>query len=384
MTVTPRLGGTYFIASKTSGCGSRNFRTSLRRARGCRTFAFTFVAPLVSYPFCKFSRCMSAPPRGSLPGSGGGAGRSFLDVSRCCAAHQGALRQSVVVLPDFVSVEEEHALVAFAEAGFGARGMHAYARGPGLETGGCIDCYREFDVPPDELRAAQLPGAVVRRMRGLLKLLTMTQWCASKEEEEAGSPQDTGFSPHSLQQGADTLLALETMDYNLPDEVLYPTHRIIDLAADGGVITPHVDEQDRFGRFVLVLNLMTDCVIRLRALPPLEDRKRWLPCPAEFADVIVPQRGAYLLSGLARYAYAHEVLSVAATLRPARRVSLVGRDAGPALSPLGDGAFAPERVAGEAVGLGTHWPRITTQLGELTARDVAQWLNSFSPTPQST
>merc|ERR1712008_280912 len=155
--------------------------------------------------------------------------------------------------------------------------------------------------------------------------------------------------------------------------------------------------------FVLVLNLMTDCIIRLRALPPLEDRKRWLPCPAEFADVIVPQRGAYLLSGLARYAYAHEVLSsdqiVTATtavvggggttaaalpLRQGRRLSLVGRDAGPALSPLGDGAFALEHVAGEAIGLGTHWPRITTQLGELTARDVAQWLNSFSPMPPST
>lgn len=342
---------------------------------------------------------MSTTPRGNLPSSRD-AVNTFLDVSRCCAAHQVALRHSVVVLPDFVSTEEERALVAFADVGFAARGMHDYARGPGLETGGCIDCYREFDVPHEELQATQLPGAVIRRMRGLLKVLTMTGWCASNEE--ARGPQHTEFSPHSLQPNAETSLALTTIDYNLPDDVLYPTHRIIDLAADGGVITPHVDEQDRFGRFVLVLNLMTDCVIRLRSLPPLEDRKRWLPCPAEFADVVVPQRGAYLLSGLARYAYAHEVLSgdntatattdsvngetaaAALPLRRGRRVSLVARDAGPALSPLGDGAFALEHVAGEAIGLGTHWPRITTQLGNLTARDVARWLNSCGPMPAST
>ena len=56
-------------------------------------------------------------------------------------------------------------------------------------------------------------------------------------------------------------------------------HRVIDLDGDGGVITAHVDDQDSFGRFIVVLNLLAPCRVRLaksvgqREIAPISPRR---------------------------------------------------------------------------------------------------------------
>lgn len=301
----------------------------------------------------------------------------FADLSALPEEHQNALRQCVVVVPDFVSIAEEQSLVEVSDEQFAAKGLD-YERGPGMSTGGCIDKYREYDAHPADFGNASA-GEVIRRMRAVLKVLAVTR-------QADGFP-GSGFSLDKMPRGEEATMALGVIDASVPEEVLYPVHRVIDLAPDGGVITPHVDEQDTFGRFILVLNLLADSVIRLRRLPPLSRGDQWSPCLDEFADVAVPRRGAYLLEGLSRYAYAHEVLSGSGpahelswsgrSWRRGRRLSIVGRDAGPVLSPLDQKAFAPTIVAGELVGPGTHWPCRGTALDEGSMAKLAAWVESF-------
>jgi len=258
-----------------------------------------------------------------------------------------------------------------------------YARGPGTATGGCIDRYREYDTAFDGVGDEEAQAAV-RRLRGVVKMLALAHGTPGAAGEDS-------FSLAAMPAGDQSAAALGVIDSTVPDSLIYPSCRVIDLAADGGVITPHVDDQTMFGRFILVLNLLTDAVIRLRALPPLERGADWWPPEGEFADVAVPRRGVYLLAGLSRYAYTHEVLpgSGAGGLLSCqgrswpqgRRLSVVVREAGPALSPLGGAAFAPELVAGEAVGPGSHWPCRESPPGEALAAKLSAWMQVHGPHP---
>lgn len=306
------------------------------------------------------------------------------DLSRVRLPHRDALRDSVTVLPDFVSAEEELAVVRTAERHFAAEGLQ-YARGPGTATGGCIDCYREYDAVFDG-GGDEEAAAAIRRLRGVVKMLALTHSTHTGASEG-------GFSLATMPAGDQTHAALNIIDQSVPNALLYPSYRVIDLAADGGVITPHVDDQTTFGRFILVLNLLTDTVIRLRALPPLQQGADWWPPEDEYADVAVPRRGVYLLAGLSRYAYTHEVLSGSSpgellswggrSWRQGRRISVVVRDAGPGISPSGEAAFAPELVAGEPVGPGSHWPRRETPLDKELARRLGAWMDAHGPRPSS-
>eukprot|EP01062_Namystynia_karyoxenos_P006076 TRINITY_DN12122_c1_g6_i1.p1 TRINITY_DN12122_c1_g6~~TRINITY_DN12122_c1_g6_i1.p1 ORF type:complete len:372 (+),score=83.24 TRINITY_DN12122_c1_g6_i1:67-1182(+) len=310
----------------------------------------------------------------------------WIDVSRAPVEDREELRRCVAVVPDFVSAEEERALVEQGEAHFRSEGM-GYARGPGWATGGCIDLYREYDSDPDRWTGAA--AAAVSRLRRCLTALL----CAQR-------------SGRSL-QGLLCLPALASLWWGpasgpLPHAGVYPGDRVIDLCR-GGRITPHVDDQDSFGALIFTVNLLSPCVVRFRAVPRRADRGNF-PSVREspgHADCLVPRRALYAFTGLARYGYTHEVLggdaprfvvpapqppgSAPAAVERGRRVSLVCREAGPSHSGRSAAelaAVSTPPAAAAPVGPGTHWPTRDQLRRELPGPGAAEDLMSWMGDPR--
>mmetsp|Transcript_11101 Transcript_11101/g.28225 ORF Transcript_11101/g.28225 Transcript_11101/m.28225 type:complete len:130 (+) Transcript_11101:262-651(+) len=98
-----------------------------------------------------------------------------------------------------------------------------------------------------------------------------------------------------------------------------PPH-VIDLRADGR-IDPHIDSVKFSGDVVAGLSLLAAATMRLDAADPATG----LPDPAkadDFVEFRLRPRSFYVLSGPARFHYAHSVFDLAG-----RRLSLILRDA---------------------------------------------------------
>ncbi|XP_033219512.1 alpha-ketoglutarate-dependent dioxygenase alkB homolog 7, mitochondrial [Belonocnema kinseyi] len=95
---------------------------------------------------------------------------------------------------------------------------------------------------------------------------------------------------------------------------------VLDLSAEGW-IKPHVDSIRFCGDVIAGISLLSDCVMRLSSVEK-EDRKE---------DFFLPRRSLYIMSGLARQKYNHEVLSAAESIFQgkkvprARRISVICR-----------------------------------------------------------
>lgn len=81
------------------------------------------------------------------------------------------------------------------------------------------------------------------------------------------------------------------------DGKILPYTHVLDLAKDG-VIKPHVDSSRFCGSTVAVLSLLSDSVGRLC----LEKDKD------QIVDVFIPRRSLYIMKGVARYDFTHEIL----------------------------------------------------------------------------
>jgi alkylated DNA repair protein alkB homolog 7 len=112
-----------------------------------------------------------------------------------------------------------------------------------------------------------------------------------------------------------------------PDLPFLPVH-VIDLAAEG-FIKPHVDSVKFSGCFVAGLSLLSPAIMRLRG----EDGKA---PPSSMVRMLLEPRSLYVLSGDARYHYAHEILppgqeeeegwAGGRAVKRGRRISLIFRD----------------------------------------------------------
>lgn len=110
-----------------------------------------------------------------------------------------------------------------------------------------------------------------------------------------------------------------------PDLPCLPVH-VIDLAADG-FIKPHVDSVKFSGGFVAGVSLLSPAIMRLRG-------EEGLAPPASMVRMLLQPRSLYVLSGDARYRYAHEILpdgeeeewAGGKVVKRGRRISLIFRD----------------------------------------------------------
>eukprot|EP00698_Gefionella_okellyi_P003990 TRINITY_DN13699_c0_g1_i1.p1 TRINITY_DN13699_c0_g1~~TRINITY_DN13699_c0_g1_i1.p1 ORF type:complete len:234 (+),score=43.84 TRINITY_DN13699_c0_g1_i1:75-776(+) len=105
---------------------------------------------------------------------------------------------------------------------------------------------------------------------------------------------------------------------------LLPVH-ILDLERTG-FISPHVDSVKFSGPTLCGLSLLSDCIMRLRH-PTVT---------SEYVELLLRARSLYVLTGPARYEWAHEILPGEEQLfdgrepvRRGRRISLLFRDEAP-------------------------------------------------------
>ncbi|XP_033337498.2 alpha-ketoglutarate-dependent dioxygenase alkB homolog 7, mitochondrial [Megalopta genalis] len=84
-----------------------------------------------------------------------------------------------------------------------------------------------------------------------------------------------------------------------PKEMLQlPLIHVLDLASEGW-IKPHVDSIRFCGEIIAGLSLLSDCVMRLTMVGHETTHKD---------EFLLPQRSLYIMSGVARYNYNHEIL----------------------------------------------------------------------------
>lgn len=74
---------------------------------------------------------------------------------------------------------------------------------------------------------------------------------------------------------------------------------VLDLAEDGW-IKPHVDSSRFCGEVIATISLLSDCIMRLTYVG--HEKDYW-------DDVFVPKRSLYIMKGIARHKYNHEILS---------------------------------------------------------------------------
>ncbi|XP_011504813.1 PREDICTED: alpha-ketoglutarate-dependent dioxygenase alkB homolog 7, mitochondrial [Ceratosolen solmsi marchali] len=73
---------------------------------------------------------------------------------------------------------------------------------------------------------------------------------------------------------------------------------VLDLAEDGW-IKPHVDSIKFCGEIIATVSLLSDCVMRFTYVGHEEDY---------WDDFFIPRRSLYIMKGVARYKYNHEIL----------------------------------------------------------------------------
>ncbi|XP_014230035.1 alpha-ketoglutarate-dependent dioxygenase alkB homolog 7, mitochondrial [Trichogramma pretiosum] len=74
---------------------------------------------------------------------------------------------------------------------------------------------------------------------------------------------------------------------------------VLDLAEDGW-IKPHVDSHRFCGEIIATISLLSDAIMRLTYVG--HEKQYW-------DDIFVPRRSLYIMKGVARHKYNHEVLS---------------------------------------------------------------------------
>ena len=118
------------------------------------------------------------------------------------------------------------------------------------------------------------------------------------------------------------------------DAQFLPPH-VLDLA-ENGFIKPHVDSLIASGEIVAGLSLLSPSIMRLT--PKKDSEKGTADRRSAYPDVVLLQlrpRSFYVLSGKARYEYAHEILPGPVVWRGGevsereRRISIILRDALP-------------------------------------------------------
>lgn len=119
---------------------------------------------------------------------------------------------------------------------------------------------------------------------------------------------------------------------------------VLDLAADG-VIKAHVDSTRYCGSTIAGLSLLTDCIMRLRRVDESEydqsgaDSGKQISSKSvegdskhsHYVDVLLKRRSLYVMGGLSRYKFSHEVLPTNSEFRGAavnkdRRISIICRN----------------------------------------------------------
>lgn len=96
---------------------------------------------------------------------------------------------------------------------------------------------------------------------------------------------------------------------------------VLDLA-ENGWIKPHVDSTRYCGEVIATMSLLSDCIMRLTYVDHETDY---------WDDFLIPRRSLYVMNGLARYKYNHEVLSKEKSLyngkiiEKTRRISIICR-----------------------------------------------------------
>lgn len=74
---------------------------------------------------------------------------------------------------------------------------------------------------------------------------------------------------------------------------------VLDLA-ENGWIKPHIDSTRFCGEVIATISLLSDCIMRLTYDGHEQDY---------WSDFLIPRRSLYIMKGVARYKYKHEVLS---------------------------------------------------------------------------
>lgn len=91
--------------------------------------------------------------------------------------------------------------------------------------------------------------------------------------------------------------------------LIKPVH-ILDLAKEG-YIKPHIDSVRFCGDTIAGLSLLSSSVMRLS----MENNK------AVFVDILLPQRSLYIMKGLARYKFTHEILEDSASYFKGKQIA---------------------------------------------------------------
>lgn len=122
-----------------------------------------------------------------------------------------------------------------------------------------------------------------------------------------------------------------------------PDVHILDLAKDG-VIKPHVDSSRYCGSTIAGLSLLTDCIMRLRRVDenmykqgrvaeqtPMNQSNEPERRFKHFADILLKRRSLYIMKDSARYKFSHEVLITNSKFRDIlvekdRRISIICRN----------------------------------------------------------
>ncbi|KAH0556642.1 alpha-ketoglutarate-dependent dioxygenase alkB homolog 7, mitochondrial [Cotesia glomerata] len=98
---------------------------------------------------------------------------------------------------------------------------------------------------------------------------------------------------------------------------------VLDLAAEGK-IKPHVDSVRFCGDIIAGISLLSDCVMRLTQVGNEKEFRH---------DFLLPRRSLYIMSGVARHKYNHEVLGPEDSIfndkkiNKTRRISIICRSA---------------------------------------------------------
>ena len=246
------------------------------------------VLPLTS--LCRRALCTSS------------SSAAFLD---CGSVPPAGIR----VLSDFISPAEELALLSVVEPALSRR---RYEAGH-WDT--VIAHYREVQRDARAL-AASGEGAVARVLERVAAACGAGREWLGREGPPAGGSAGREFlreMPPSVESAGRTP----------PLRRLLPDLHILDLAAEGR-IDAHVDSIKFSGGMVAGLCLLSDAVMSLRRESPQ-------PAPLEEVRLLLPRGCFYMLTGDARYAWAHAVLPGPQRFRggevvKGRRVSIMFRD----------------------------------------------------------
>lgn len=113
----------------------------------------------------------------------------------------------------------------------------------------------------------------------------------------------------------DTQIHLSSNHFNnneKPNNIQWLPCHAIDLSTKG-VLTAHVDSVKFSGAIVAGISLMSDAIMRLRPyIDSEEDTEDKIATDIsnenEYVDLYLPQLSLYVLSGMSRYSYTHELL----------------------------------------------------------------------------